>query len=226
MVGRDDRRTWLWSASGLLAVGLAATVVGWMHSRVLPTGERNAAFGVSVQRVGQGQWRRVFGNALRMEKARAVYVSDGQIAFSPRGRLQNSSWSLEALQDNGSWQLIQMTTVGQGRFSAEISRGTGSVTVGPTAGELADLVQSRALIRWCEAHPADQYLLSIQTGTNSVVPKGAPILWFENGRLTPGPGDPLPYTVALVGLKRVGHTHTATSSSVSYMGQPAAYIQF
>ncbi len=56
----------------------------------------------------------MFADALRLEKGRLAYVSEGQIAFSPTGSLQKSSWSLEALRENGSWELIQMPTRGRG----------------------------------------------------------------------------------------------------------------
>ena len=217
------RRSWISIASvGLVVVGVAA-----ISLRAFASGGGQMVWTTPVHRIGQGPWGRVFDDAMSLQKAQTYYVSGGQIVFSRTGHLKTSYWSLDAVLTNGRTVTIEVSTVGLGRFDTWREPASASpVALGPTLAQLSNFLRSPALVQWCTAHPADEYMLQILPYTSNITPQGAPILAFVDGQLLPGHPHALPYTVSLIPLERVGRSHTASGTSVSYRGGAGVYLEF
>ncbi len=174
-----------------------------------------------VHRMGQGPWGRVFDDAMSLQKAQTYYVSGGQIVFSRSGQnlLLVTECGTHQWADGHDWG----STAGLGRFDtwrepASLSH----VELGPTPAQLSNFLRSSALVQWCTAHPANEYMLQIQTCTSNITPQGAPIVAFVDGQLIPGHPNALLYTVSLIPLERVGQSHMASS----YRGGAGVYVEF
>ncbi len=217
------RRKWISMALvGLVAIGVAA-----ISFRAFAGDHGQTIWTIPVHRIGQGPWGRVFDDAMSLQKAQTYYVSDAQIVFSRSGRLKTSYWSLDAALPNGRTVTIGVSAGGLGRFAAWRDPALSSpVAVGPTPAQLSTFLGSRALVKWCAAHPADEYMLQIYAYTSNITPRGAPILAFVDGQLLPGHPNALPYTVSLIPLERVGQSHTSAGTSVSYRGGAGIYLEF
>jgi len=123
--------------------------------------------------------------------------------------------------------LIGVSTAGLRKFDARREpSSSSSVELGPTPVQLSNFLRSSALVQWCAAHPADEYMLQIQAYTSNVIPQGAPILAFVDGQLLPGHPNALPYTISLIPLERVGQSRTALGTSVGYRGGTGVYVEF
>lgn len=217
------RRSWISMASvGFVVVGVAAVSL-----RAFASGGGQMVWTTPVHRIGQGPWSRVFDDAMSLHKAKTYYVSGGQIVFSRSGHLKTSYWSLDAALTNGRTVTIGVNTVGLGRFDTlREPASSSSVSLGPTPAQLSNFLRSSALVQWCTAHPADEYMLRILPYTSNITPQGAPILAFVDGQLFPGHPNALPYTVSLIPLERMGQSHTASGPSVSYRGGASVYLEF
>lgn len=214
-----SRRSWISMTSfGLVVIGVVA-----ISLLVFASNGGQTVWTAPVHRMGQGPWGRVFDDAMSLQKAQTYYVSGGQIVFSRSGHLKTSYWSLNAALTNGRTVTIGVSTAGLGRFDtwrepASLSQ----VELGPTPAQLSNFLRSSALVQWCTAHPANEYMLRIQTYTSNITPQGAPIVAFVDGQLIPGHPNALPYTVSLIPLERVGQSHTASS----YRGGAGVYVEF
>jgi len=219
------RRSWLSTASlGVIAVGVIAI---FLPNVVSSLRHRDTIWTLPVHGVGKGRWNRVFDDAMTLASAQTFYVSSGEIVFAPGGHLKASDWSLEAAMENGQALTIQTDTAGLGKFVTWRNTPTpGPVQLGPTPAQFAAFLGSPALPQWCVAHPADEYMIQIQSYASNMVPQGARILMFASGKLAPAEHlNALPYVVSLVPMRQVSESHTATGSSVGYRGRPT-YIEF
>ena len=208
----------LWAAlAGLAVIGVGAYAAGALF------GSSEIVWTLPVHRVGAGPWRRVFTDAMSMQRASRYYVFDGQIVFGPHGHLRASSWSLDAPLRSGQSAVIQVDTAGLGPVITWNESATSMpLQLGPTPSQLTALLRSGALLRWSRAHPANRYVLQI---SSAIVPEGSPVLTLVHGAFLPGRAEALPYTVSLEALRRASVSHTRTGSTVTYNGVAYAYLQ-